>query len=63
VRAGQDAADPAVREHRILKRMLADCEDLCRTGDPLLAGQYRHLHGRIAALLELALPLAAEAEP
>jgi hypothetical protein len=34
--------------------MLADCDDLCRTGDPLLAGQYRHLYGRIAALLELA---------
>lgn len=54
MRAGQEAADAAPREYRILKRMLADCDDLCRTGDPLLAGQYRHLYGRIAALLELA---------
>jgi hypothetical protein len=62
VTAGEDAADSAAREYRILKRMLADCDDLCRTGDPLLAGQYRHLHGRIAALLEQTMPVAAEAD-
>jgi hypothetical protein len=50
-------ADAAFREHQILSRMLADAEDLCQSRDPLLAGQYRHLRGRIAALLELTTPL------
>jgi hypothetical protein len=33
--------------------MLVDAEGLCRTPDPLLAGQYRYLRARIAALLDL----------
>jgi hypothetical protein len=59
VRTGQDADG---RDYRILKRMLADCEDLCLTSDALLAGQYRHLRGRIAALVELTIPLRAESD-
>ncbi|PWB61059.1 MAG: hypothetical protein C3F17_13590 [Bradyrhizobiaceae bacterium] len=58
----RSAADTAAREHRILTRMLADCDDLCRSGDMLLSAQYRHLRGRIAALVELTIPLR-EAEP
>ena len=49
----RDAADATAREHLILLRMLADAEGLCSTRDALLAGQYRHLCGRIAALVEL----------
>jgi len=41
--------------------MLADAESLCSTRDALLAGQYRFLRGRIAALVELTLPIDLEA--
>jgi len=61
VRNAQDAADESARDHRILSRMLADADALCQCGDALLAGQYRHLRGRIAALLDLTIP-AGEAE-
>jgi hypothetical protein len=37
--------------------MLADAESLCGTRDALLAGQFRHLRGRIAALVELTMPI------
>jgi hypothetical protein len=40
-------------EDAILARMLRSAEDLCRTTDPLMAGQYRHLRDRIRALIEL----------
>ena len=55
-----DAADAAVRDHLILSRMLADAESLCSTRDALLAGQYRFLRGRIAALVELTMPIDLE---
>jgi hypothetical protein len=57
VRNSYDAADADIREHRILARMLADADVLCSTSDELLAGQYRYLRGRIAALVELTLPI------
>jgi hypothetical protein len=60
VRKAQDAADAEVREHVILARMLADAETLCGTGDALLVGQYQHLRGRIAALVELTAPIDRE---
>jgi hypothetical protein len=56
----QEPADGAVRDHLILSRMLADAESLCGTRDALLAGQYRFLHGRIAALVELTTPIDSE---
>jgi hypothetical protein len=64
VRNAPDAADAIGRDYATLSRMLADAETLCGTHDALLAGQYRHLRGRIAALLALALPPdGAEATP
>ena len=60
MRRTQESADAAVRDHLILSRMLADAESLCGTGDALLAGQYRFLCGRIAALLELTTPINPE---
>lgn len=54
-----DVTDATARDHIILARMRSDAECLCRTQDPLLAGQYRHLLGRIAALLELTEPTDA----
>ncbi|MGA8653303.1 MAG: hypothetical protein WB677_22300 [Xanthobacteraceae bacterium] len=60
MRRTPDATDAAVRDHLILSRMLADAESLCSTRDALLAGQYRHLRGRIAALVELTMPLDRE---
>jgi hypothetical protein len=60
VRTGETAAETAARERRILTRMLADCDELCTTGDALLVGQYLHLRGRIAALLDITTPLLPE---
>jgi hypothetical protein len=57
VRVTPDVTDAAVRDHFILSRMLADVEALCGTRDALLAGQYRFLRGRIAALIELTTPI------
>ena len=59
MRNAPDAANATGRDYATLSRMLADAETLCATDDALLAGQYRHLRGRIAALLELALPADA----
>jgi len=61
VRTAEDAADRSGRDHRILSRMLADADELCGSGDALLVGQYRHLRGRIAALIDIAMP-AGETE-
>jgi hypothetical protein len=60
VRSTHDAADTAVRDHLILSKMLADAESLCGTRDALLAGQYCFLRGRIAALVELTMPVNLE---
>jgi hypothetical protein len=60
VRRAQDVTDAAVRDHLILSRMLADADSLCGTPDALLAGQFRHLRGRIAALVELTMPIDGE---
>jgi hypothetical protein len=37
----------------ILAEMLRQSERLCESTDALLVGQYRHLHDRIRALIEL----------
>ncbi len=56
--------DPSERDYQILSRMLSDAESLCRTQDALLVGQYCHLRGRIAALVELMAPVEGdEARP
>ena len=60
MRRVRKSADAAVRDHLILSRMLADAESLCSTRDALLAGQYRFLRGRIAALVELTMPIDLE---
>jgi hypothetical protein len=60
VRRTLDVTDAAVRDRLILSRMLADAEVLCSTRDALLAGQYRFLRGRIAALIELTTPIDSE---
>lgn len=52
----ENTADQAARDHRILLRMLADADALCGSGDALLVGQYRHLRGRIAALINITMP-------
>lgn len=57
MRNAKDAADPTARDYATLSRMLADADTLCGTQDALLAGQYRFLRGRIAALLVLATPI------
>ena len=61
MRNAQDATAESVRDHRILSRMLSDADELCACGDALLAGQYRHLRGRIVALLDITVP-AGDAE-
>jgi hypothetical protein len=44
------------RNFVVLTRMLSDAERLCRTEDPFMLGQYRHLRGRVAALIEMTQP-------
>lgn len=64
MRNAHHATDPAARDYQILSRMLSDAESLCRTQDALLVGQYCHLRGRIAALVELMAPVEGdEARP
>ena len=53
----EDAADQTARDHRILSRMLVDADELCGSADALLVGQYRHLRGRIAALIDITTPV------
>jgi hypothetical protein len=48
--------DPTETEYIILKRMMADADKLCRTDDAFMLGQYRHLRGRVAALIEMTRP-------
>jgi hypothetical protein len=40
-------------DEQILARMAEAAAALAETGDPLMRGQYRHLLGRIAALLTI----------
>ncbi|MDO8878228.1 MAG: hypothetical protein Q8M24_17180 [Pseudolabrys sp.] len=64
MRNAKEVADPTARDHATLSRMLADADTLCGTQDALMAGQYRFLRGRIAALLALATPVdSAESAP
>ncbi|MDB5362618.1 MAG: hypothetical protein JWO51_3915 [Rhodospirillales bacterium] len=64
MRNANHATGPSERDYQILSRMLSDAESLCRTQDALLVGQYSHLHGRIAALVELTAPIEGdEARP
>jgi hypothetical protein len=55
--------DACEDEHAILTRMLQDARLLCTSSDALLAGQFDHLLGRIAALMELTYPLAPPSLP
>ncbi|HEV2677383.1 MAG TPA: hypothetical protein VGV37_22835 [Aliidongia sp.] len=59
MRTAHLAPDPSERDHQILTRMLSDAESLCRSQDALLVGQYCHLRGRIAALIDLVAPIGA----
>jgi hypothetical protein len=64
LRNASHATNPSTRDYQILSRMLSDAESLCHTQDALLVGQYCHLRGRIAALVELMAPIeGGEAEP
>lgn len=47
---GRAAADEA----RVLRRVRDDVRQLCRTSDSLMLPQYRHLLGRVEALIEIA---------
>ncbi len=60
MRNANHATDPSKRDYQILSRMLSDAESLCRTQDALLVGQYCHLRGRIAALVELMAPVESD---
>ena len=50
------SVDPTETEYIILKRIMADADKLCRTEDAFMLGQYRHLRGRVAALIEMTRP-------
>lgn len=39
------------RELEILMSLLAQCRELLKSSDPLMVSQYRHLYGRITALI------------
>jgi hypothetical protein len=56
VRKTESAADAVEGEYVVLKRMMADADKLCRTDDAFMLGQYRHLRGRVAALIEMTRP-------
>jgi hypothetical protein len=56
VRKSASSVDPMETEYIILKRMMADADKLCRTDDAFMLGQYRHLRGRVAALIEMTRP-------
>ena len=55
-----NAAEKAAQDHQILGDMLVQADRLCRSRDPLLKGQFRHLRDRIAALLALTAPLVSD---
>ena len=56
MRTPEKSVDPAERDYIVLSRMMLDAERLCRTDDPFMLGQYRHLRGRVAALIEMTRP-------
>jgi hypothetical protein len=56
VRKPGNSVDPVETEYIILKRIMADADKLCRTDDTFMLGQYRHLRGRVAALIEMTRP-------
>jgi hypothetical protein len=59
VRKSASAVDSTESEYLILKRIMADADKLCRTDDAFMLGQYRHLRGRVAALIEMTRPARA----
>jgi hypothetical protein len=56
VRAPEDSVDTMEQDFVVLSRIMQDAERLCRTDDPFMLGQYRHLRGRVAALIEMTRP-------
>ena len=56
MRTSENSIDPMERDHVVLTRMMSDAERLCRSDDPFMLGQYRHLRGRVAALIEMTRP-------
>lgn len=56
MRKSASSVDPTETEYIILKRIMADADKLCRTDDAFMLGQYRHLRGRVAALIEMTRP-------
>lgn len=59
MRPAEETTDAMEREHVVLTRMMADADRLCQTDDPFMLGQYRHLRGRVAALVEMTRPTQA----
>ena len=56
MKASDESTDPMERDFVVLTRIMQDAERLCRTDDPFMLGQYRHLRGRVAALIEMTRP-------
>jgi hypothetical protein len=56
MRKPASSVDPTETEYIVLKRIMADADKLCRTDDAFMLGQYRHLRGRVAALIEMTRP-------
>jgi hypothetical protein len=56
VQTPENSIDPMERDYVVLSRMMSDAERLCRTDDLFMIGQYLHLRGRVAALIELTRP-------
>jgi len=56
VKTSEDSIAPMERDYVVLTRMMSDAERLCRSHDPFMLGQYRHLRGRVAALIEMTRP-------
>ena len=46
-------SEPEKNDDTVLANMLREAEQLCRSEDALLCGQYAHLRDRIRALIEL----------
>ena len=56
MKTSEDSIAPMERDYVVLTRMMSDAEQLCRSDDPFMLGQYRHLRGRVAALIEMTRP-------
>lgn len=56
MKAPENSVDTMEDDFVVLSRMMSDAERLCRTQDPFMLGQYRHLRGRVAALIEMTRP-------